>query len=204
MKLSRSIYEKHIYTYKSGEVIFKEGDPGHEMFVIIGGQVEIRKSTSATSSKTLIVLEKGDIFGEMSLIDKKRRSATALATTPTRILALNDRLFDATLDGNPDFARKMIRILSERLRKTNSLIQSILMTSRENLVISGLSQFGRIQGLQTGDGYRIKLTPFVHWACDHLGISEKDLTSVLKSLLRRGMLLKSGMSENEVVFRGPR
>lgn len=201
MKLSRSIYEKHIYTYKSGEVIFKEGDPGHEMFVIIGGQVEIRKSTSATSSKTLIVLEKGDIFGEMSLIDKKRRSATALATTPTRILALNDRLFDATLDGNPDFARKMIRILSERLRKTNSLIQSILMTSRENLVISGLSQFGQSQGVQTGDGYRIKLTPFVHWACDHLGISEKDLTSVLKSMLRRGILLKSGMGENEVVFR---
>jgi CRP-like cAMP-binding protein len=76
MRVTKEVYAKHVRGFSEGSVIFKEGDKGNEMFVIIQGDVEISKVTSASSSKTLIVLAKGDIFGEMAVIEKKRRSAT--------------------------------------------------------------------------------------------------------------------------------
>ena len=65
MKVSKTIYDKHVRTYPAGEMIFREHAPGKEMFIIIDGKVEITKSTTGGSSKTLIELARGDIFGEM-------------------------------------------------------------------------------------------------------------------------------------------
>ncbi len=129
MRVNKGMYEKHVKAFDAGNLIFKELDPGHEMYIIIEGKVEIRKTTSPTSSKTLIVLGQGDIFGEMAIIDKKRRSATAMSIADTKLLVLNDHLFEATLERNPDFARKMILIISERLRRANAAIQQSLVTN---------------------------------------------------------------------------
>ena len=135
MRVQRNVYEKYLKSYTPGTVIFKEGDPGNEMYVIIQGEVEIRKRTSATTSKTLIVFHKGDIFGEMAIIEKKPRSASAIVTQHTKILVMNEYLLESTIDTNPDFAKKMIRILSERLRKANSIIQSITVTDQQNQIM---------------------------------------------------------------------
>ena len=201
MKLQRGVYEKHIRSYSPGSVIFKEADPGSEMYIIIEGKVEIRKATTATAAKTLIVLGKGDVFGEMAIIEKKRRSATALATTSSKLLVLNERLFEATLEGNSDFARKMIRVLSERLRRANTLIQSTIMTSRENQVVSGIVQYAQEYGKNTYKGYRFNLDRFIRWAASHLGISDRDIRLVISGLSKRGVLLNSALGEREVIFR---
>ena len=141
MRVNKETYEKHVRAFGPGKTIFLEKDPGSEMYVIIAGQVEIRKATSSSSSKTLIVLGKGDIFGEMAIIEKKRRSATAVSVANTNLLVLDENLFEVTLDKNPDFARKMIRVLSERLRRANSALQASLMTSRQSMVLAGLVQY---------------------------------------------------------------
>ena len=153
MRVSKEIYANHVREFSEGSVIFKEGDHGNEMFVIIQGDVEISKITSASSSKTLIVLGKGDIFGEMAIIEKKRRSATATAVSKIRLLVLNETLFDSTLNGNPDFARKMIRILSERLRRTNSALQDSIVTNKQNQLLEGLIKYADEFGDSTGVQY---------------------------------------------------
>jgi CRP-like cAMP-binding protein len=120
MRISKEVYRQHVRDFPPGAVIFREGEPGNEMFIVVDGKVEITKSTSGSAAKTLITLSRGDIFGEMAIIDKKARAATATAIGATKVLVLNDALFDATLEKNPDFARKIIKLLSERLRRTSS------------------------------------------------------------------------------------
>jgi len=89
MKIDKLMYTKYLKEFKAGRTIFSEGDSGGEMYIIIQGAVEIRKSTTVSTTKTLIVLQKGDIFGEMSIIENKPRSATAITTIPTKLLCMN-------------------------------------------------------------------------------------------------------------------
>ncbi len=200
MRVDKGMYEKHVKVFAQGDVIFKELDPGHEMYVIIDGKVEIRKTTSPTSSKTLIVLGRGDIFGEMAIIDKKKRSATAMSVADTKLLVLNDHLFEATLERNSDFARKMILILSERLRRANSAIQQSLVTNREHHVINGIVQYAEEYGVATFNGKRLNVEEFLDWASAHIGITEQEIRPVMNLLLKKGILKASARSADEVIF----
>jgi len=82
-EIDKGTFEQHVRFFNQGAVIFKENDDGSEMFIIIQGIVEIRKSTGQSSSKILTTLQKGDMFGEMAIIEKQPRSASAIAVQPT-------------------------------------------------------------------------------------------------------------------------
>ena len=199
MRVERNVYEKYLKSYIPGTVIFEEGDPGNEMYVIIQGEVEIRKRTSATTSKTLIVFHKGDIFGEMAIIEKKPRSASAIVTQHTKILVMNEYLLESTIETNPDFAKKMIRILSERLRRANSIIQSITVTDQQNQIMYGLFQYAKENGTSTFKGYRVNIEQFVKWAQDHLGFRDKDIQFTVQAFLKRGIVKPSAVGKEEII-----
>jgi CRP-like cAMP-binding protein len=113
---------------KSGDVIFKEGDLGTEMFVIHEGKVEIVNQVG-DEEQLLAVLEKGDFFGEMSVLEDLPRAATARAVTDCRLLQINGSTFDQLLQGNPEIAVRMMRKLSRRLRETDDLLKSLMGTN---------------------------------------------------------------------------
>jgi CRP/FNR family cyclic AMP-dependent transcriptional regulator len=199
MKIDKSTFENHVRFFENGEVIFRENEPGSEMFLIIQGTVEIRKTTSSTSSKTLISLSKGDMFGEMAIIDKKPRSATAVAVEPTKLLGINERLYESMIGSNPDFARKMNRVLSERIRKANAIIQQILSTNRQNQLWAGLMDFVREHGISTFKGSRVNVAEFTLWASEHIGMSDKDIEFILAAMLKRGIITYSAKSKEEIL-----
>ena len=200
MKIDRNTFESHVRLFYQGQVIFRENDPGAEMYLIIQGQVEIRKVTGPSSSKTLTTLQKGDIFGEMAIIEGKPRSATAVAMEPAKLLVLNQKLYDSMVNSNPDFARKMNRVLSERIRKANSIIQNLMTTNRMNQIWAGLVQYARERGVSTFKGSRIGVAQFVAWASEHLGISEKDSQAVLAQLLKRELISYSAKGKDEILI----
>jgi CRP/FNR family cyclic AMP-dependent transcriptional regulator len=199
MKITKNIYQKYVKTFEPGEVLFKEGEQGDVMFIIIQGEVEIRKQTSAQTSKTLITFQEGDIFGEMALVEKKPRSATAIAVTPCRTLVMNEALLDNMIENNPDFAKKMIRILSERIRKANLIIQNIVSTNRQNQIFNGLKSFAQEKGISTFKGHRVKLADFVDWAGNRLGIGEKEIKRTVADLLKRKIIAPSAVGKEEII-----
>jgi len=201
MRVLKDVYEKHVRLYAPGAVIFQEGDRGEELYIIIEGEVEIRKSTYSSSSKTLISLHAGDIFGEMSIIENKARSASAVAIKPTKLLVMNDVLFERMIEKNPDFAKKMIRILSGRIRRANGILQNIIVTNKENQIVSGIIQYAHDYGTQTYNGFRINVDKFVNWACDHLGLLSEDLLDTIQDLLRKGIITYSALGKSEVVVK---
>jgi pSer/pThr/pTyr-binding forkhead associated (FHA) protein len=119
--------------HKAGDYIFREGDLGTEMYIINEGKVEIL-NVVGDEEQVLAVLEKGDFFGEMSVLEDLPRAATARAATDVRLLQINGSTFDQLLQGNPEIAVRMMRKLSRRLRETDEMIKSLLgtkITSRE-------------------------------------------------------------------------
>jgi CRP/FNR family cyclic AMP-dependent transcriptional regulator len=199
MKIEKDVFRRFVKAYEPGQVIFKEGEPGDRMFIIIQGEVEIRKRTSMDTARTLSTFKPGDVFGEMALIENKPRSAMAVATKASRMLVMNEPLFLAMIERNPDFARKMIQVLSERLRKANLLIQNLTVTNRENQILAGLRQFAAEKGTATFKGHRVKVAEFLEWAAAHLGLEAKEITAAVQEFQRRGVVGRSALGREEVI-----
>lgn len=103
--------------YAGGDLIFKQGEPGEVLYVIRSGEVEIQ-----TNGVTVDTIGEEAIFGEMALIDSTSRSATALARTDCELIPVDEKRFTFLVQQTPFFAIHVMRILTERLRKTNALV----------------------------------------------------------------------------------
>jgi CRP/FNR family transcriptional regulator, cyclic AMP receptor protein len=101
--------------FKAGEVIFREGDPAQELFIIQTGQVEIR-----LGNRLLGTLSDNNIFGEMALIDTAPRSATAVAASDVRLVPVGEKQFLFLVSRTPHFALNVMRVLAQRLRTSNA------------------------------------------------------------------------------------
>lgn len=106
-----------VRTFKKGEVIIKQGDPGTGLFMVISGTVTITmKSRPGFPDAVLAQMSKGEVFGEMSLIDGQSRSATVTASTECQILELNRWVFLDALRREPNIAVAMLPVLVKRIR----------------------------------------------------------------------------------------
>lgn len=103
--------------YKKGEQILKDGDLGEEMFIIAKGSVEVSK---LVDNQRIILgkLDRGEFFGEMSLLEGLPRSADIFATENTELLVISAGGLLLKIRRDPTFALEMLRALSGRLRKT--------------------------------------------------------------------------------------
>jgi CRP/FNR family transcriptional regulator, cyclic AMP receptor protein len=106
-----------IREYKAGDIIFREGDPATELFIVKSGSVEIR-----LGNRVLGTLPERSIFGEMALIDPGPRSATAVAATDAAIVPVGEEQFLFLVSRTPHFALNVMRVLVRRLRTSNLLV----------------------------------------------------------------------------------
>jgi phosphoserine phosphatase RsbU/P len=105
--------------YRTGEVIIEEGTPGEELLLIAAGRVKISKTTRDGKEYLLALLHEGDFFGELELIDGRKRSATVTALEETTILSLHKDHFELLLHSSTPFAIRLLTVLSVRLRALN-------------------------------------------------------------------------------------
>lgn len=100
-------------TFSPGQVIFREGDAGDVLYVVIDGQVDVIVHDHLIAS----INGPGGIVGEMALIDAGPRSATAIAKTECTLVPLDKEGFKLHIQKTPDFALDVMQVMSERLRK---------------------------------------------------------------------------------------
>jgi len=113
----------HEEFFRSGQTIFLEGDTGEELYIILDGQIRISKFIPGVGEEALAILEKGDFFGEMALINQAPRSADARAHTDATVLPIESGLLTDVLSrdvsSSYDFLYILCKILSRRLREIN-------------------------------------------------------------------------------------
>lgn len=120
-------------SYESGEYIFREGEPGNRLFIIVEGGVRISREIPGAGEEALAVLKRGALFGEMAVFDRSERSTDAISHGGTMVLTISRAEFEMLLDFNRALAYKvlwsMVRMLSGRLRSTNDSLKSFLALS---------------------------------------------------------------------------
>jgi CRP/FNR family transcriptional regulator, cyclic AMP receptor protein len=120
-ELRRVVELSRIVEAPVGTVITQLGEAGDSFFVIIDGMVAVRTPVGAGRQ-----LQPGDFFGEMSLLDGEPRSATIVATTDLRLLVVDRSHFWRLLDETPDLIRRILTILSRRVRSLEQTVHAIL------------------------------------------------------------------------------
>lgn len=114
------------------ETILTEGSSGNFMYVIIDGEVEIRKKLEVGGEKVLTKLGAGSCFGEMALVDSEVRSATVRSISRCILLRLSENDFWKNPSASTRFYRNIARLLSRRLRDTNAMIALAFLESSPN------------------------------------------------------------------------
>ena len=108
--------EPDIRSYKRGDTIFRAGDPADCMYAVVDGSVDIRIHGSVIEQ-----IAPGGVFGEMGLIDAKPRSADALAATDCSLAVISEKRFLRLVEMMPQFALQMMRVITQRLRRQDSI-----------------------------------------------------------------------------------
>ena len=102
---------KQTRSFKAGDVIFRAGEQGTELFVVRTGEVDIQ-----IGGRTVETVGANGVFGEMALVDAHSRSATAVARTDCVVVPVSERQFLLLVREAPYFALAVMRVLAQRLR----------------------------------------------------------------------------------------
>jgi len=133
------VAQRFTQTFPRGTVLFREGDPGREMYVVQSGRVTISKQVGEVE-KVLADLGQGEFFGEMSILNNKPRSATATVAEDARLLVIDPRTFDSMLRANAEVAVRMIKKLADRLQEADHQIEVLLHRDAASRLVTWLMQ----------------------------------------------------------------
>jgi CRP-like cAMP-binding protein len=100
----------NVEEFQPGDVIFREGDQAHHMYVILQGDVELRVGDRPVGQSRA-----GDIMGEMAIVGSHKRTATAVAATPCKLVPVTERRFVLLVQEQPYFALYVMKILTDRI-----------------------------------------------------------------------------------------
>lgn len=180
-------YSSFQRSIEAEKMIFCEHEPGRELYIIQKGKVKITKIIDE-NEVLLAVLEPGDIFGEMALLDGKPRSASALAADDVQMMAINKANFENMVQAQPQLATRLITLLSERIWTAYRQLR--------NLMIS--DELGRIYDtlLTLVEKQRIKIAPK---ATHNFDIGTKDLIRMVGLSDERGESLIMELLEDRTI-----
>lgn len=123
-----SAVDKLTLKLQPGEIVYREGESGQEMYVLQKGKVRLTRRTGAEVSE-IGVLGKGDFFGEMTLLEGLPRTETAEAVEASEVLRVNGLVFNKMITTNGEVAVRMIRKISARMREADDRIATLLTES---------------------------------------------------------------------------
>jgi CRP-like cAMP-binding protein len=125
MAADKNPFAKFLTHFQKGHVLFHEGEEGDEMFIIQSGKVAIKKKVKDQDT-VLATLEKGDFFGEMAILERMPRSASAEIVEEGDLIVISGETFGDMIKANPEVAVRMLRKYSIRLRETNKQLEQVL------------------------------------------------------------------------------
>jgi len=171
--------------FKKGEVIFREGDKGDEMYIIQSGKVEVIKDTGK-EEVVLATLKPKAFFGEMALFGDPHRSATVRAAEDTKMIVINKEILDSQLEKVPEWFVSILKTLISRLRETNKRIKSRFKIGPEFSILKTIYFLTKSSGKSSDEGVSLKKA--CDECCNVLAISEEEFNKKLKTLMFVGLV----------------
>jgi CRP-like cAMP-binding protein len=175
-----------IRRYAAGAQIFYKGDPGSSMMAVLRGRVVIRAPSSEGKEIILNIINEGEIFGEIALLDGKERTADATAMTDCELLVVSRRSFLPLLE-RPDTTRELLNVLCERLRRTSEQVEDVLFLDVGARIAKTLLRFTNAGGA-VQPGVRIVLGMSQRELGNLAGVSREKVNRKLQAWRRAGII----------------
>ncbi len=187
LNVSGEVFKRYGRVYQPGEVVVREGDVGEMMFIIQTGEVRIHKRIRDRET-TLAVLKAGDFFGEMAIIDKEPRSASATTAAESKILVLSKDIFESQIKTNPKIIMSILKKMSERLRAADRQIKTLLMRDNHSRVTGTLLLLMSKRGTPSEQGVVMDRKETLEELVSMTGLPFEKAEEVLETLRRAGIV----------------
>jgi CRP/FNR family transcriptional regulator, cyclic AMP receptor protein len=161
-KLSRDeidtlLHYARVERYPAGHEIFAKGDPGQSMMAVLRGSLKMSSVSPEGKEIVFNIMNAGDCFGEIALLDGEARSADAVAMTDCELLVLNRRDFMPILEKRADICIILLRILCHKLRQTSEQVEDVLFRHLESRIAKALLHLAESASLHGIAGASIEL-----------------------------------------------
>ena len=142
-------------TYERDAVIFSQSDPGDALYGVVTGRVRISASSAGGREVFLNIMEPGDTFGEIALLDGRPRTASASATAASDLLIVTRAQFLGLLAREPQLAEHLLRLLCARLRWVSGFAEESALLSVPARLARRLLSLGKLHGHETRAGIEL-------------------------------------------------
>ncbi|MFM9151622.1 MAG: Crp/Fnr family transcriptional regulator [Candidatus Planktophila sp.] len=175
-----------------GGILFKEGDSGEHVYVIVEGKLKLGTSSGDGRENLLSILGPGEMFGELSLFDPGPRTSTATAVTDSKLLSLSHAKLIPWLRENPDVSLQLLARLAQRLRRTNEAVGDLVFSDVPGRVAKALLDLGERFGKESPEGLFVHHDLTQEELAQLVGASRETVNKALADFAGRGWLRLDG------------
>jgi CRP/FNR family transcriptional regulator len=179
-----------VRSYRSGAVIFGQGERGDSLHVVVSGAVRVNVLSATGEEATLALLGPGECVGDLSLLDGRPRSASAVASGTTKTLMVTRNDFAQWLATRPKAGLALLETLALRVRRTDEALADLAFLDLPRRLAKQLLELARahpeVQSAGQGGGMRLRITQAELAAM--LGVSRESVNKQLNALAREGVL----------------
>jgi CRP-like cAMP-binding protein len=187
-----------IEQYPNGHLIFAKGSPGRSMMAVLSGSIRISTTSPSGREVVLAILNPGEIFGEMALLDDGERTADATAIGDCELLVVDQREFIPFLKGRGDLCIGLLKVLSQRLRRTDELVEAAVSARLESRLAKALIRLASATDPMNGAERPLQLELSQHELGGIVGASREKVNKQLRAWQRAGLL---DLAKRRVVIR---
>ncbi|HWB66169.1 MAG TPA: Crp/Fnr family transcriptional regulator [Mycobacteriales bacterium] len=177
-----------------GHVVFREGEPGDRLFIVLDGKVKIARTSPDGRENLIAVLGATEMFGELSLFDPGPRTATVVAVTDTTLAGLDHDDLRPLLDERPGLGVALLKALAQRLRRTNEAMADLVFTDVPGRVAKALLDLAERFGTEEAAGLRVRHDLTQEELAQLVGASRETVNKALSEFAQRGWLQIDGRS----------
>jgi len=187
--IAEKMVAKH---YENGNYIFLEDSEGEQCFFVGEGSVKVTRLSKDGREVILAMLNAGDFFGEMSLLDGESRSANVIALEKTEVLTLNRDDFLVVLHDYPQISIQLLKEMAGRLRKSDRQIASLSLSDAEKRIALCIVRFADEQGIIKNGKVSIPKTPIQQDIANMAGTSRETVSRALGILEKELRIERNG------------
>jgi CRP-like cAMP-binding protein len=174
--------------FKSGELLFSEGEPCHGLHIIATGKVRIFKSSANDREQVLAVNHPGESVAELPVFDGGVYPASAVAIEETQIAFISQRDFHGFCLEHPQVALKVLSVVGARLRRLLAIIEELSFSTIRQRLVALLVKLAQNEGTHTGQGIEFQLPSTHQELANQLGTVRELISRNLMRLQAEGLL----------------
>ncbi|MFC5468326.1 Crp/Fnr family transcriptional regulator [Cohnella suwonensis] len=178
----------HRRTLPAGTILFHEKESGTTFYVVLSGSIKLFTKSGSGEEKVLSLVNGGESFGELSLLDGRPRSASAQTLEPTTVLELASEHFMNLMQEHFDITRGILAELCRRLRATNEHVNDLTFLDGRTRVLKNLISLANKNGKRDGNMISIPMSLNYDELAQMAGVAKTVLTEVVRELEQRGVL----------------